>query len=111
MSELQGLQSRYNEITDLGAEVLAVCVDSPEENAGVVKSAPLEFPILSDSDLKMIDAYGVRHVGASMNGGDVARPAVFIIDGDGNVAWRMITDNYRIRVRPEAVIAELKKLQ
>lgn len=105
------MQSRYSEISDLGAEVVAVCVDTPKQNLGVVKQASLEFPILSDADGTMMDAYGVRHIGASIDGGDVARPAVFIIDADGTIAWRMITDNYRIRVRPETVIAELQKLQ
>ena len=105
------MQSRYDEISDLGAEVVAVCVDSTEQNLGVVESAGLAFSILSDVDGKMMDAYGVRHVGASIDGGDIARPAVFVVDGDGNIAWRMITDNYRIRVRPEAVIETLSKIR
>lgn len=60
-----------------------------------------------DPNGEMIDAYGVRHPGASIEGGDIARPAVFIVD-DGKILWRMITDNYRIRVRPETVIEQLK---
>ena len=95
---------------DLGAEVVAVSVDSPEKNRDVVDKAKLGFPILSDANCEMIDAYGVRHIGASIEGGDIARPAVFILDADGKIAWRMITDNYRIRVRPEAVIEQLKRL-
>lgn len=105
------MQSRYDEISDLGAEVVAVSVDSTEQNLNVVESAELEYSILSDAEGKMMDAYGVRHVGASMDGGDIARPAVFIVDGDGNIAWRMVTDNYRIRVRPETVIEQLEKIQ
>ena len=90
--------------------MVAVSVDSPEKNREVVDKAKLEFAILSDAKCEMIDAYGVRHVGASIEGGDIARPAVFIVDGDGKIAWRMITDNYRIRVRPDAVIEQLKSL-
>lgn len=105
------MQSRYDEISDLGAEVVAICVDSSEQNLSVVESAGLAFSVLSDADRKMMDAYGVRHVGASMDGGDIARPAVFVVDGDGNIAWRMITDNYRIRVRPETVIELLTKIR
>lgn len=84
-------------------------MDSPEKNLGVVNTARLGYPILSDADGTMMDAYGVRHVGASIDGGDIARPAVFVIDTKGNIAWRMITDSYRVRVRPETVIEELKK--
>lgn len=103
------MQSRYTQIRELDAEIIAVCTDSPEDNARVAKNAGLGFSILSDPDLKMIDAYGVRHEGASIDGDDVARPAVFIINKNGQVVWRMITDNYRVRVRPETVIAELQK--
>lgn len=104
------MQSRYEEIKNLGAEVLAVSVDSPAQNLGVVEKAKLEFPILSDPDLDMIDAYGVRHVGASMQGGDIARPAVFILN-EGKIAWRLVPETYRIRVRPETVIEQLKSIQ
>lgn len=90
--------------------MLAVCVDSPQKNQDVVNKANLAFQILSDANCEMIDAYGVRHIGASIEGGDIARPAVFILDGEGKIAWRMITDNYRIRVRPETVIEQLKQL-
>lgn len=95
---------------DLGADVLAVSVDSPEKNRDVVEKAKLGFPILSDANCEMIDGYGVRHIGASMEGGDIARPAVFILDGDGTIVWRMITDNYRIRVRPETIVEQLQQL-
>ena len=61
------MQSRYDEIAGLGAEVLAVCVDSPEQNLQVVENAGLAFSILSDADGKMMDAYGLRHAGASMD--------------------------------------------
>ena len=60
---------------DLGAEVIAVSVDSCEQNRDVVEKAKLDFPILSDANFEMIDAYGVRHIGASIEGGDIARPA------------------------------------
>lgn len=105
------MQSGYDEIAKLGAEVLAISVDSPEKNLGVVRKAELDYPILSDADGTMMDAFGVRHVGASMDGGDIARPAVFVIDTKGDIAWRKITDSYRVRVRPETVIEALKKTQ
>ena len=95
----------------LGAEVIAVSVDSPEQSRMVVDKEKLKFSLLSDAELKMIDAYGVRHEGASITGDDIARPAAFIVDEDGKIAWRMITDSYRIRVRPETVMEELQKME
>jgi peroxiredoxin len=104
------LQSRIDEIRDLDAVVLAISADTPEENQRLAESAGLEFSLLSDRDAKVLDAFGLRHAGASIDGGDIARPAVFIIDRDGNISWRSLTDNWRVRVRPETILKELKKL-
>ena len=40
-------------------------------------------------------------------GGDIARPAVFILDRRGVVQWRDVTDNWRVRVRPETILEQL----
>ncbi len=84
-------------------------VDPPETNAALEKRLEIDFPIVSDSDLAALDAFGVRHeVGDSPGGGSViARPAVFLLDEEGRILWKDLTDNWRVRVRPETVLAEL----
>ena len=104
------MQSHIQAIHEADAEVLAICVDPVDENRKVVKKLKLEFPILSDPDLVAIDGYRLRHEGASMEGGDVARPAVFILDRRGVVQWRDVTDNWRVRVRPETVLEQLSAI-
>ena len=104
------MQSRLPEIKALGAEVLAVSADAPQESRKMAESAELEFSLLSDSEGKALDAFGLRHPGGSIDGGDIARPAVFIIDREGRVAWRELTDNWRVRVRPETVLEQLKTI-
>ena len=104
------MQSRIEDIKELDAEILAISVETSEENERLAESAGLEFSLLSDRDAKVVDAYGLRHAGASINGGDIARPAVFVIDRDGNISWRSLTDNWRVRVRPESIMRELRKL-
>ena len=69
----------------------------------MVKKVGLEYPILSDPDLKVINAFGVLHEGGMM-GKDIARPAIFVLDEQGRVIWKDITDNYRVRVRPSTII-------
>ncbi len=73
----------------------------------MVEKFGLEFPILSDRDRETITAYGLLHPGASIDGGDIARPATLILDDDGRVRWRNLTENWRVRVRPDAVIEAL----
>jgi hypothetical protein len=34
----------------------------------------------------------------------IARPAELLLDPSGTVRWRDLTDDYRVRARPEAVL-------
>jgi len=109
MSELQGLQLHNAAFAARNCEILAVVVDPVERNAKVVADLGLDFRILSDPDLQVIDRYDLRHAGAP--GGDIARPASFLIDRSGIVRWRDITENYRIRPHPAVILGELDKLR
>jgi peroxiredoxin Q/BCP len=110
VSELQGLQSRLREIRALDAGVLAVSADSPEESRRLVESAGLDFPLLSDPEGEAWEAFGLRHAGGAIGGDDIARPGVFLIDREGRIAWRELTDNWRVRVRPEEVLDQLRRI-
>jgi peroxiredoxin len=90
--------------------VLAVSVDAPEESRKMAAELGLEYTLLSDGDLSAIDAWGVRHAGGYPGGRDIARPATFLIDAEGRVRWRELTDNWRVRLRPERVIEQLDAL-
>lgn len=92
-------------------DVLAVVADPPERNAQVIRDLGLEFPILSDVDLMAADAYDLRHEGAGPEGSDIARPASFLVDRDGVVRWRDVTENYRLRPHPDVVLARLDEIR
>jgi peroxiredoxin len=111
MSELQGLQSRLRDIRATGTEVIAVSVDPVADNRRVVDKLGLEFEILSDPSREVITAYGVLHPGGGIGGRDIARPALLLIDAEGIVRWRDLTDNWRVRVRPDAVLAAVERLR
>lgn len=89
----------------------AISVDPVERNREVVDRLGLDFPILSDADRRAVAAYGVMHAGAGMGGVDIARPATFLIGPDGVVRWRDLTDNWRVRVSPDAVIEAVQELR
>ena len=110
MSELQGLQSRITDLQRDHTRVLAVSPDSVEQNAQVVEWLGLDFAILSDSDLAATNAFGLRHPDGSPAGADIPRPATYIL-ADGVVAWRDLTDNWRIRPRPDDLLAALAALR
>lgn len=91
------------------AEVIAISVDSVEDNARMAKEVGLTYPILSDGSLRAIDAYDLRHMDGGPSG-TVARSATFVVDGDGVVRWRDLTESYRVRPRAEEVEAEVAKV-
>lgn len=109
MSELQDLQRGIAALHAAGTRVLAVSPESVEQNREVVEWLDLDYPILSDSELKATDGFGLRHAGIGPDGSDVPRPASYIVE-NGNVLWRNLTDNYRIRPRPGDILAALSSL-
>jgi len=109
MTELQGLQLSAAEFRKVGASLVAICVDSPAQNRGVMERLGLEFPILSDPDGVALRAFDVLHAGAAPGGGDMARPATFVVAG-GAIRWRNLTENYRIRPRPGEILDAIRSL-
>jgi peroxiredoxin len=111
MSELHGLQLRATDFEAADAKLVAVSVDSVEQNRGVVEKLGLTFPLLSDPGFVAVDAFGLRHVGGNPMAeppatGDIARPAIYVIS-DGAIRWRYLTDSYRVRADPDDVLAAL----
>ncbi len=96
------------EINAAGAVVIAVSVDTIEESARLASGLGLEFPLLSDVEREAITAWGVVHEGGKPGGGAIARPAIFLVEPDGTISWRSVTENYRVRVRPENVLEALR---
>jgi peroxiredoxin len=112
MSELHGLQLRAADFQTAGAKLVAVSVDSVEQNRGVVESLGLTFPVLSDPELSAIDAFGLRHRGGNPfpqpgDSADIARPAIYVIE-NSVIRWRNLTDSYRVRVDPNKILAALR---
>ncbi len=109
MSELQGLQSRIDDLRAAGLRVIAISPDPVERNRKVVAWLGLGFPVLSDERLEATDAFGLRHAGASPEGRDIPRPASYLVAG-GRILWRDLTDNWRIRPRPDDILAAARSL-
>jgi peroxiredoxin len=97
------------EIRAQGGEVVAISTGSTESAKEVADAYRLDYPLLSDPDLAAIDAFGVRHVGGGIDG-DIARPAVFVVDREGRIAWRELAENWRVRLRPETLVARLAEV-
>ena len=89
---------------------VAISVDKPEESRDLIRKAHYTFTFLSDPNAEVIRRYDILHRGAGLGGGDVARPAEFLVDRAGVVRWRNLTEDLRVRARPEAMVAAAKAL-
>lgn len=86
-------------------------MDSPEESRDLCQKAGYTFPFLSDPNLDAITHYDLVHKGQGENGRDISRPAEFLVDSSGTVRWRLLTENYWVRARPETILEAAKYLR
>jgi len=103
---------------DENVKLYAISVDPPDvSNSFAEKIAAngkgrVNFPMLSDREHKIIDAYGLRdpaYEGQQVYG--IPHPAVYVIDKKGKVAWVKIESNYKQRPTNEQIRAALDSLQ
>lgn len=106
--ELVVLQSVLDEPEFKGVEAVTVCGDTPEAAKDGAERTGLKFHVIGDSELKIINAWGLRHDEA-VPGKTTARPAAFFVTADGKIAQAVQPDNYRKRMDAEAIRAGLRK--
>ena len=102
------------EFEERGVLVVTVSTDRPEvilERRGV---HGLQAQMLSDRDLVVTDAFGLRNQGIdSAPPGDgmeaLPVPTSLLIDTEGKVLWKDQSENYQRRSGPEVVLAALQR--
>jgi peroxiredoxin len=100
-----------DEIQHLGIRPVAISVDTPEISRDLCKKAGYTYTFLSDPKAEVIRRYDLLHAKAGVNGQDIARPAEFLVDSSGVVRWANLTEDFRVRARPEQIIAAAKTLE
>lgn len=84
--EMCRIAENYARWRELDAEVIGISVDSPFANQKFAEECGAHFPILSDFNREVIDAYGVKnedYYGLK----DVAYRSVFVIDRGGTIVY------------------------
>ena len=89
---------------------MAISVDTPEMSRDLCKKAGYTYTFLSDPKAEVIRRYDLLHPDAGVNGQDIARPAEFLLDSSGVVRWVNLTEDFRVRARPEQIVKEAKAL-
>lgn len=80
-------------------------MDKPEKSRELSEKLKLPFPILSDVDHKVIDAYDLYNPE-----GKISKPATYVIDSKGIVRWAFFDEDYKKRPLDDVIIEHLKKI-
>jgi peroxiredoxin len=102
--QLPGLQEKLNDFRSLDTEVLGISIDSRHSHNAFAEHLSLEFPLLSDFDKKVAQAYGV------LRAGGFAERALFVIDKQGIVRYAHVNPMNEVPDN-EPVFAVLKQLE
>ena len=96
----------------------AISKDSAEDSKAFMKAIASDgkgtvgFPMLSDPQNKVIDAYGVRDPRYAKLGHDgIPSPATFVIDRNGRVAWARVDRDHTVRPPNAEIRAALDALR
>jgi peroxiredoxin len=77
----------YPSLRAAGANMVAVSVDAPEKSESVRRDLRLPFPILSDSQRRVVPEWGIYNPDEK---GGIAKPAVFILAPDRTVRFASV---------------------
>ena len=96
------------DITRRGGGIIAVSTDAWEDIFFRVDQLQMGMTFIADPKREVIDRYGLRD---ATLGHDVARPASFIIDAEGRVAWRHLPTDWRLRAAPDVYMNALESVR
>ena len=93
-AEMCAFRDSIDQLRNLDANVVGISVDGPFANKFFVQNRHLNFPVLSDYKRDVIKKYGIvmKNLG-SLKDYDAAKRSIFILDGNGNVIYRWISEN------------------
>jgi peroxiredoxin len=99
------LQDDYEKIKAEGAELVVMSSDTVAASKRTVDKEGLKFTVLADSEKKTIADYNV----VDPNNKHIARPATYIIDQNGIVAWTFLDARLGHRIPTEDILDQLGK--
>lgn len=106
------LQGDLKELEKAGIRVVAISYDSVDVLAKFAADCKIAFPLLSDSESKVIKSFGILNKEATGRTAGVPYPGTYLIDAKGVVRAKLFLDGYKNRHATDALIkaaAELKR--
>ncbi|NHN42829.1 redoxin domain-containing protein [Halorubellus sp. JP-L1] len=102
-------ENHLDQLRDLDANVYGVSVDSPYALSAFHEERDLEFPLVSDFNREIIEAFGIATDAVGLE--DVAQRAVFVVDEDQRVAYANVLEDGTELPTMDPAIDAVERLQ
>lgn len=98
-------------LTSIQGQVVGISVNDPFTNKAFAETNKLQFPILSDYTRETVRKYGVFHNDfAGLKGYTAAKRSVFIVDENGIVRYKWVSEDPGKEPNYEEIRQALSKL-
>ena len=109
-AEMCALRDSLDQLRDLGANIVGISVDGPFANKFFTQNRHLNFPVLSDYKRDVIKKYGIVMKDlAALKDYNAAKRSVFLLDENGKVIYRWVSDNPLVEPNYNEIKDALKK--
>ena len=99
-------------LNDLKAQVIGISVNDPWSNKGFAERNMLTFPLLSDYRRDVVKLYDIELKNfAGMKDYTVAKRSVFILDMEGIIRYKWVSDDPSVQPNYEEIEKELNKIR
>lgn len=108
--EMCNFRDSNQELSAIGAQVIGISVDGPFANKMFAQNRQLNFPVLSDYKRETIRKYGVVMKDlASLKDYDAAKRSIFVLNSDGIIVYKWISDNPMVEPNYDEIKSSLQK--
>lgn len=102
--DLAAYAEAYSRIRAFGADMVAINVETPEEQTALKERLLLPYPLVSDAGFRVSEQYGVYRSDETEEGPQPhGEPAIFIVDVDGNIAYSQVQTGPKGTANPDAM--------
>ncbi len=123
------MQEAFPEIEALGATVVAISPDNPDDSLTTAEKNAIEFVVLSDIGLEVARQFGIvfelpEELDAAYQGfgidlrqrhntekAELPIPATYVVANDGTITYAHLDVDHTYRAEPEEIIAALTDLK
>ncbi len=124
--QLRAYQENLDKFQALGANLVAISPEKPDNSLDTTEKNELEFAVLSDPGNEVADKFGLRYeidpvlterfapILEGYNGDEshtLPLTATYVINTDGTIKFSYITADYKLRAEPSDIINALKHIK